>query len=325
MIDGIEYGCIVGCTQNTSDLVPELRRAIAEIERVRGRRCLCYVANVVQDMGQTSISSADHLPFAEMVGAVPAGSDDVDVFLATSGGSGEQVTQFVEALRSRFRSVEFLVPYKAMSAGTLWALSGDRIWMDQRAFLGPIDPQVPSKDGRYVPAQALLTLQEKIQKEGQAALARGQRPDWTHLQIINSMDYRQLGAAITASEYSINMAKRFLNDFKFKGWVVRSSGAPVSDQERADRADDIARQLCAHDRWKVHGHALTREVIKKELNDKLLIDHPESIAGLERAIRRMWALCCYVFDKTATAKMILSSEYSFVRSNINVALMPSAQ
>jgi hypothetical protein len=327
MRDGNEYGSIVSCTSSSSDLVPELRRAIRELEAVRGRRCLCYVANLVQDnMGQTSIAPADHLPFSEMVSSVPKDCEDIDVFLATPGGSGEQVTQFVDALRLRFKTVEFLIPYKAMSAGTLWALSGDRIWMDQRACLGPIDPQVPSKDGRYVPAQALLTLLRTIQREGQEALAKGGRPDWTHLQIVNSMDYRQLGAAMTASDYSINMARRFLNDFKFKGWLKHSSsGAPVTPAERLARADAVARQLCDHDRWKVHAHSLTREVIEKELKSQILIDQPEAVAGLERALRRLWALCCFVFDRTPTSKVILSGEYSFVRSTLNVTGVPAAR
>jgi len=58
----------------------------------------------------------------------------------------EQVTLFVDAIRAKFQSVEFILPYKAMSAGTLWALSGERIWMDRRACIGPVDPQVPSSD-----------------------------------------------------------------------------------------------------------------------------------------------------------------------------------
>ena len=301
MKEGNEYISIVGLTQNVPDLVPELRRAIGELETLRGRRCICYAANVVQDVGHSSIVPADHLPFAETVTCMPPTVSDVDVFLVTPGGSGEQVTHFVDALRSRFKSVEFLIPYKAMSAGTLWALSGDRIWMDSRGFLGPIDPQVPTKDGRYVPAQALLTLLDKIQREGQAALKAGSKPEWTHLQIVNNLDYRQLGAAINASDYSINMATRFLNEYKFKSWTAHSSsGAPVTPAERLARAESAARSLCNHDRWKIHGHALTRDVMWNEL--RIYIDKPEAVAGVERALRRLWALFMYVFDKGPVAK-----------------------
>jgi hypothetical protein len=314
MKDDNEYGSISGLVQDTDDLTPEIRRGIRDIEAIRGRRCLCYVANVIQDMDHTSISTGDHLPFSEMVDAVPRDVSEADVFLATAGGSAEQVTHFVDALRQRFTGVEFIVAYKAMSAGALWALSGDRIWMDERAFLGPIDPQVPSKDGRFVPAQALVTLLDRIEKEGQDLIDGGREPRWTYLQIVNSMDYGQLGTAFSASEYSIDIARRFLNDYKFKSWTThRSDGRTVSAEERLAAADKAARALCSHERWKVHGHALKRGVIWDEL--RIEIDHPEKVAGLERAIRRLWALLHYVLERTAVQKLLLSNEYSLIRTS----------
>jgi hypothetical protein len=317
MKEGHEYVSIIGLTMNAPDLVPGIRRGIAALERIRNRRCICYVANVVQDVGNTSIVAADHLPFSEAVTSMPADVKDVDVLLATPGGSGEQVTHFVDALRSRFETVEFLIPYKAMSAGTLWALSGDRIWMDRRAFLGPIDPQVPAKDGRFVPAQSLLTLVDKIKREGQEAIRKGEQPDWTSVQIIRNIDYRQLGAAINGSEYSIGIAQRFLSEYKFKGWTKHSSsGVTVTDEDRRQRADTVARALCSNERWKIHGHALTRDVIGSEL--RIQIDQPESVQGLEGALRRLWALFSYVLDKSATAKLILSQEVSLVRTGAQI-------
>jgi Serine dehydrogenase proteinase len=195
MVDGNEYGSIVALRPENGDLVPELRRGITELEAIRGRRCICYVANVIKDLQDTSISASDHLPFNEMVDKVSDG-EAVDVFLVTPGGFAEQVTLFVDALRSKFKSVEFILPYKAMSAGTLWALSGERIWMDRRACIGPVDPQVPSSDNRLVPAQALLTLLEKIQTTGNEALKRKQNPPWAYIRLLDQMDQRQLGAAL---------------------------------------------------------------------------------------------------------------------------------
>lgn len=66
----------------------------------------------------------------------------------------------------------------AMSAGTIFCLSGDDLIMDERAFFGPIDPQVPSKNGRYVPAQSITTLIADIQTRGQEQLAKGLQPNW---------------------------------------------------------------------------------------------------------------------------------------------------
>jgi hypothetical protein len=314
MEDGNEYGSIVPYVQ-PGDLVVELRRALSEIEQIRGRPCLCYAANLVRPVPDTSIQASDHLPFAEMVGRVPASEKKVDVLLATPGGSGEQVTLFVEALRPRFDEVDFLIPYKAMSAGTLWAFSGDRIWMDaERAFLGPIDPQVPASDGQFVPAQALLALLARIQQEGAEALQKGQQPPWTHLQLLKHMDQRQLGAAMSASQYVVDIAAQYLERYKFRGWTTHRTtnpGTPVTPQDRKERAVAVADQLCSHERWRAHGHAISRDVLWKELHVE--IDQPEKVPGLQRAMRRMWALLYYTFDRGIVAKLLFSNAYVMVR------------
>jgi hypothetical protein len=316
MQDGNEYGSIVSLLPQQSHLVPELRRALGDLEAIRGRPCLCYAANMVRASAtDTAIQAPDHLPFAEMVDGVDASAKQVDVFLATPGGSAEQVNLFVEALRPRFDSVDFLVPYKSMSAGTLWALSGDRIWMDSRAFLGPIDPQVPSKDGVLVPAQALLTLLDKIQKEGEAALSKKQNPPWALIRLLDQMDHKQLGAAMSASNYVVTMAAQYLERFKFRTWTThQSSGQAVTPDDRHRRALEVAGLLCSHERWRAHGHAISRDVLGSEL--RILIDHPESVPGLQRAMRRLWALLYYTFDKSPVVKAMLSQKYAFFRSEV---------
>lgn len=313
MEDGNEYGSVTSLVPKGGHIAPEIQRALADIESIRGRPCLCYAANVVsRGAPDTAIVSADHLPFSEMVGRVDVAAKEVDILLATPGGSAEQVNLFVEALRPRFDTVEFLVPYKAMSAGTLWALSGDRIWMDDRAFLGPLDPQVPSKDGTYVPAQALLTLLDKIQREGDAALSKKQNPPWALIRLLDQMDQKQLGAVISASNYVATMAAQYLEQYKFRTWQSHgSSGQPVTDAEKQQRAREVAGLLCSHDRWKAHGHAISRDVLWNEV--KIMIDRPESQDGLQRAMRRLWALLHYTFDKSPVVKVIVSSGYSFFR------------
>lgn len=325
MQDGNEYGSIVSYIQ-PGDFMVELRRALADLEVIRGRPCLCYAANVVRPAPDTSIQSSDHLPFAEMVGRVDPSVKKVDILLATPGGSGEQVTLFVEALRPRFDEVDFLIPYKSMSAGTLWAFSGDRIWMDERAFLGPIDPQVPASNGQFVPAQALLALLGRIQEEGDAALKRNAQPPWTHLQLLKHMDQQQLGAAMSASQYVVDIAAQYLERYKFRSWTTHRTtnpGAPVTPDERKTRALAVAGALCSHERWRAHGHAISRDVLWKEIHVE--IDRPETVQGLQRAMRRVWALLYYAFDKGNLSKLIFSSSYAMVRGVPTPATQPPAR
>jgi len=302
------------------NLLDDVVHGIKEIERLRGRPCIMYVGNVVKkDQGESSIDSSDDLPFWEMVAKVPAEQRSVDVFLATWGGSGHQVNNFVNCLRPRFDEVHFLIPSFCMSAGTLFALSGDQIWMTDRACLGPIDPQVPTADGRYVPAQALLLLVAEIQRQGDEAMKNNLPVPWAYVRLIDSLDKKELGEAITASQYSQTMASQFLEKYKFRKWAVReTSGIPVTDEYRKQRANEIAADLVSHDRWKSHGHALSREVLWNTI--QLKIDHPG--AALNQAIVRLWAVLTWIFDKTPFVKLLCSAKYRYARHIIHQIIGP---
>lgn len=324
MQDGSEYESIVGSVPKDLNLIDELTRALRDIEAIRGRPCLCYVGNVVRPHNEAGVDATDDLPFAEMVGKVNAAASGVDIFLVTNGGSAYQVSRFVNVLRGRFPSVEFLLPSFCMSAGTLFALSGDRLWMTSRACLGPIDPQVPSKDGRLVPAQALLLLVDQLQRQGQEALDNKIAVPWTVVRIIDSIDKKELGDAISASEYSRTMATQFLQNYKLRSWLThKSNDSPVTDKERSEAAQEIADALASHLRWKAHGHAIAREVLWNEV--KLLIDRPEAVPGLDRALTRFWALCNWIFDKTPVIKILLSSNYSYIKHKAVIQAAKEAQ
>lgn len=314
--DGNEYGSIVSLNPKPDlDVSAELVRAIHEVEAVRGRPCISYLGNVVNGDGSAGIDTTDDLPFHELVARVPQGEKKVDVIVSTNGGSAHQVSRFVDVLRSRFDEVDFLVPSFCMSAGTILVLSGDRIWMTARACLGPIDPQVPSKDGRLVPAQALLLLVQELEKSGREAMAKGGQVPWTAVRLIDSIDHKELAAALTASSYAVTMVTEFVKRYKFKTWTTHStSQVPVSDQEKEARAKEIASALSAHSRWKSHGHAISRELLFQEL--KLLIDHTDSVPELDRALRRAWALCTWIFEKTPVVKVMASSQYRHIRQRM---------
>lgn len=313
MVDGNEYTSIVDKRLSPGiNLLDQVVEGIVAIEQIRGRPCLLYVGNVLnkEDGGASGVDSSDDLPFREMVGKVPAERRAIDIFLATQGGSAHQISNFVNCLRARFDEVDFVLPSFCMSAGTLFALSGDRIWMTDRACLGPIDPQVPSSDGRYVPAQALLALVADLQKQGNDALQKRMPIPWTSVRLIDSLDKTQLGAAITSSQYSYTMAAQFLEQYKLRQWTTHSSnGAAVTPAERTQAAQNIAQALVSHDRWKSHGHAISRDVLKNEL--RLLIDRPND--QLNRAIVRAWALVHWVLEKTPIVKMLCSKDYKYAR------------
>lgn len=316
MKDGAEYSSLLAAGGAVNiDVIAELRKAVSEIEEIRQRPCICYTSNVLRAGDRfTAIELADDVPFSELVASIPENQKAIDIFLATPGGSGNQVHSFVQKLRPRFDQVGFIVPHMAMSAGTIFALSGNEIIMDERAFLGPIDPQVVGRDGRYVPAQSLFTLVKQIQEQGAEALKNGQQPEWANIQILRNIDPKELGNALSATKYAVQLASSYLENFKFQSWTNHTSdNRPVTPNEKADRALAIAKQLSSHDFWKAHSHGIFRDALWS--NCRIKIIHAESIGNLERAIRRLWALFYWSFEHTAVQKVYLSQNYSLMRLN----------
>jgi len=102
----------------------------------------------------------------ENVASKPGCRDQLIVVLETNGGSIEVVERISDVFRHHFKSVVFVIPNVAYSAGTVLTLSGDSIYMDYYSVLGPIDPQIKNRDGRWVPGLGYLekynALVEKV-------------------------------------------------------------------------------------------------------------------------------------------------------------------
>ena len=323
MQNGREFESLLGYQYNNLNVVKEIRRSISEIYAVRNNPIVCYVANVVQGNINNSIDGTDDLPFNEMISSVPADAKEIDIVLVTPGGSANQVNSFVNVLRPRFEKVNFIVLNMAMSAGTIFIMSGDEIIMSAQSKFGPIDPQIPNKEGRFIPAQSILVALEGIRIRGEEKLKQNQQPDWTDIQLLRNMDARDIGLAQSASKYSIDMVKDFLVKFKFKTWNTHSStNTPVTNDEKIKRANEIANLLCSHSNWKSHGHAINRDVAWNIC--KLKITHSESIDGLDKAMRRMWAMFYWIFENTGIVKIFISNNYCVIRNAapINIPLTP---
>lgn len=313
MQEGNEYQSIVSLLPNNGEIIPDLKRAIKNIETIRGRPCICYVSNIVNaEVDQKEIDFSDDLPFKEMITTAPI-HKEIDVLLVTPGGITQQVPQFVNALRSKYETVNFILPYMCMSAGTLFVLSGNSIWMDQRSFIGPIDPQVKGKSGEWVPAQSILKILEIIHEEGDKQLKTGGQVPWHYVRLLDGMDHRQIGNAFTSSEYVVKMASEFLFKYKFRDWNNHlKTGAVVSSVEKKARAEEIASLLGKNDHWKSHSHGIDRKTVKEVL--KIKIEDIESIPNLEKSVRQLWALLYYLLERSNIRKIFISSNYTLIRA-----------
>lgn len=182
------------------------------------------------------------------------------VVLDTAGGVVEVVERIVRVLRRHYTEVRFVIPDRAMSAGTILAMSGDDILMDYHSCLGPIDPQVERED-RLVPALSYLSQYEAlIQKSLSSHLSTAE------LVLLQKLDLAELHQFELARDLSIDLLRRWLATYKFKDWVqTETRGETVTQSMKEDRADWIARQLNDHHRWLTHGRGLDMQTLQEEL------------------------------------------------------------
>jgi ATP-dependent protease ClpP protease subunit len=315
MVDGREFESLLKYQYQNLNFQTELKKSIAEIKAVRGRQIVCYVANVVKPSQNNSIEDTDDLPFNEMISSLPQDCKEIDFVIVTPGGFAHQVANFVNKIRPKFENISFILLNKAMSAGTIFIMAGDEIIMTNQSQIGPIDPQVRTKTGEFVPAQSILTLINDIRDRGDEAIKKGAQPTWADLQILRNIDPKEIGNALNASNYSIQLVEEYLYHYKFKNWNFHSDGTTaVTPEERKCKANEIAKLLCDHSKWKNHGHAITREAAWDVC--KLKITHSENIPGLDRAMRRMWALFYWVFENTLASKIFISENYCIMRASI---------
>jgi hypothetical protein len=196
--------------------------------------------------------------------------DKLVVILTTPGGSTETVERIVNVIRHFYNIVDFIVPDYAYSAGTIFCMSGDNIFMDYYSVLGPIDPQVQNREGKLVPALGYLDkIEDLIEKDRQGTLTNAE------FAILQSMDLAELKSYEQAKALTIELLKQWLVKYKFSKWITHRTdpdkrGQAVTDEEKEKRAEDIASDLSNNKKWKSHGRPIPLSVLRElklEIND----------------------------------------------------------
>jgi hypothetical protein len=220
--------------------------------------------------------------FIEQLRATPDARSRLVVLVNTPGGSVETVEKMVEIMRHHYAEVWFVVPDVAFSAGTVLCLSGDKLYMDYSSSLGPIDPQVWNGK-QWVPALGYLDkVEELIAKSVKGTLSPAE------FVLLQNQDLAMLRRYEQARDLTITLIKRWLVEYKFKDWVTHQSsqdklGMPVTPEEKAARAEDIASLLGNNGHWHSHGRMIGINTVRSLL--KLKVDDYSTDGPLREMIR----------------------------------------
>ena len=261
--------------RNVSEFVEqELHERIKVIETSFSAHAITFIGPImggVDDLLRNAVEKRHSI--------VPA-SKKLVFILSTEGGYIEVVQRIVAMLRKHYNIVDFVIPNYAYSAGTVLALSGDAIHMDYYSRLGPIDPQVENRSGQLVPALGYL---EKYN----ALLKKAQNNDISIAEIqllISGFDQAELDQYEHARDLSIALLKEWLVKYKFKDWKeTKTRKLKVDKAMKEQRAGEIAEELNNTKKWHSHGHGISMEVLRKELN--VVIDDFGANSTLSEGIR----------------------------------------
>ena len=169
----------------------------------------------------------------------------------------------VAVLRQHYQIVDFVIPNHAYSAGTVFALSGDAIYMDYYSRLGPIDPQVESMRGRTVSALGYIEKYNSLVEKA----ANGDITDAEIQLLIMGFDQAELYSYEQARDSSVASLEEWLVKYKFKNWDrTATQGIKVTEEMKKERAKKIGSDSNDTERWHSHGFGISMEVLRNDLN-----------------------------------------------------------
>jgi hypothetical protein len=127
------------------------RSLIKEIENSRQSRLLVYITG--DRRGLETRIAGDVFPLMhEHLGRI-GHVHTLSVFIYTAGGDSLTGWGIVNLVREFCDELEIIIPFKALSCGTLISLGADRIIMTRAGQLSPIDPSLASPYNPSAPGQ----------------------------------------------------------------------------------------------------------------------------------------------------------------------------
>jgi ClpP class serine protease len=269
-------------------LAAERKRQLQAISDLRGGRdVLVFAADLNKESPLTSIGYVDILPINDQLANLKGPA--LDLILETPGGSGEVAEDIIRILRGKYLDLAVIVPGWAKSAGTIMAMAADEILMGPTSALGPIDAQLLWQGKRFS-ADALLEGFRKIKKEVEDSGVLNK----AYIPMLQGISPGELQSAQNALDFATTLVTEWLAHYKFKNWTQHSStGRLVTDEEKRNRANQIAAELCNHKNWLTHGRSIKLEDLQTM---RLLVTDYTADAKLSEAINRYYALLHMAFS-----------------------------
>lgn len=246
-----------------------------EIEALRGRPLVVYVTSS-RPGAQGQMAGDVVAELLAQLQALPAGTTELDLLIASQGGDPTVAWRIVSLLRERVKRFSVLVPQAAFSAATLLALGADAIVMHPHGNLGPVDTQIsvsrPANGSAGTP-QEVRFGSEDLQAFFDFATDNVGLKDQEQLARVFELVCQEIGAvpvgvASRGASLSLSMGEKLLLTH-------------MRDEADKEKAKSIASALSKN--YFHHGYPVSRSEAR-ELG--LKVEAPD--AALEQLMWRVW-------------------------------------
>jgi hypothetical protein len=292
------------------DLESELLKLIGEYNSLRETYLFVYAAAIGKPIPTVPLEQADFYILRDLLSGQEK-RNKVDVYLETPGGSGETAEEIGRFLHNNFETVSFVISGEAKSAGTIIALSGDEILMTETGSLGPIDAQV--KIGRSI--VSAYDYMEWVKKKREEAEKQGALNPFDAT-MIAQISPGELGRVFHSLKFAEDLVKDWLVRYKFKNWIfTETHKKAVTDSMKKQRAEEIAKELTNHSKWRSHGRSIKIEDLE---SIGLKVTRIDSDPQLANVVYRIQTVCRLLFETTTSFKIFATQDNKIFRQAVPV-------
>lgn len=292
------------------DLESELLKLIGEYNSLRETYLFVYAAAIGKPIPTVPLEQADFYILRDLLSGQEK-RNKVDVYLETPGGSGETAEEIGRFLHNNFETVSFVISGEAKSAGTIIALSGDEILMTETGSLGPIDAQV--KIGRSI--VSAYDYMEWVKEKREEAEKQGALNPFDAT-MIAQISPGELGRVFHSLKFAEDLVKDWLVRYKFKNWIsTETHKKAVTDSMKKQRAEEIAKELTNHSKWRSHGRSIKIEDLESIGLKVTRIDSDPQLANI---VYRIQTVCRLLFETTTSFKIFATQDNKIFRQAVPV-------
>lgn len=239
-------------------------------------------------------------------------SKKLSFYIETPGGSGTAAEEIAILLRNKYEYVDFIIVGECKSAGTILAMCGDEIYLNDTGSLGPIDAQIQIGRSTGSAHDYMKWIHDKMDE----ADKNGKLNNFDALMVAQITPNELIGVQ-NSLDYGKELVTEFLREYKFKNWTITETHQNlVSEELRQKRAKEIADKLSDHSLWKTHGRSLKIDTLRNELQLKICdIADDEKVCEV---VERIQVILRLIFSLSPAYKIIADKNNRLIKTAMEV-------